>query len=85
MLNKGGAIIKIERNITDFNESKDNDIKLNNNTYDYTSHKSENEKIKANFVIRNNGTINDLFKKIENVLILILQGFHKISNAVIYI
>jgi hypothetical protein len=109
IINRGGAIIKIERN----NNNTDNNTNTGNNTddsnadnsnadnsnadnsnannstsnknYEYSSHKSENEKIKVNFVIRNNGTTAELFNKLENALILTLQGFHKISNAVIYI
>lgn len=72
----GGVTVKIIRNNTD----TDNTI--------LTSHKfhpSELLEYKTNFVINNNGDLQDLTYKLQEMLYMIKIGYHKITNATIYI
>ncbi len=74
----GGYIIRIERNNHDSsNEINDTVIK----------HKSETQmdNIKPQFIIRNNGSLDELYKKLNEAIKLIIQGFADIPNVTIYI
>ena len=72
----GGVTVKIIRNNTD----TDNTM--------LTSHKfhpSELLEYKTNFVINNNGDLQDLTCKLQEMLYMIKIGYHKITNSTIYI
>lgn len=56
-----------------------------NNTNNYKCHPSEMLEYKTNFVINNNGNLDDLKYKLNEVINLIKLGYHKITNSTIYI
>jgi dephospho-CoA kinase len=72
----GGITVKIIRNDT----ITDNTISTS-----HKCHPSELLEYKTNFVINNNGYLQDLTHKIEEMLYMIKIGYHKITNATIYI
>lgn len=75
----GGYIIRVERDMK-------KEIS-NSGHVAATKHKSELEleDIKSHFVLRNNGTIKDLYRKVDNVIYLVHKGYGNIPNATIYL
>jgi hypothetical protein len=74
----GGYVVRIERSA-----GSDTDSKVNDQVDQHVS-ETQKDKIKPQIIIRNNGSITDLYKKLDQLVVLLNQGFPEVTSTIIY-